>query len=156
MNIFVLDKDIVKSAEYQCDKHCIKMILESAQLLCSAFDQGVAPYRRTHYNHPCSKWIRESISNYKWLIGYGEAMLDEYTYRYGKIHKSGLVIQWCKDHLDELELPEIEMSEFALCMPDEYKVEGNVVESYRRYYMGEKRSIVSWKGRDIPYWWLDA
>jgi hypothetical protein len=36
MNIFYLDKDPIKAAEYSCDKHVVKMILESAQMLCTA------------------------------------------------------------------------------------------------------------------------
>ena len=36
MNIFILDENIEKCAQYHCDKHIIKMILESAQLLCTA------------------------------------------------------------------------------------------------------------------------
>ena len=36
MNIFYLDKDPVKAAEMSCDKHVVKMILESAQMLCTA------------------------------------------------------------------------------------------------------------------------
>lgn len=35
MNIFVLDLDPVKCAEYHCDKHVIKMTLETAQILCT-------------------------------------------------------------------------------------------------------------------------
>jgi len=35
MNIFYLDKDPVKAAQYSCDKHVVKMILESAQMLCT-------------------------------------------------------------------------------------------------------------------------
>ncbi len=34
MNIFVLDENPVKCAEYHLDKHCIKMILEQTQILC--------------------------------------------------------------------------------------------------------------------------
>ena len=67
MNIFVLHKDPVVAAQMQCDKHVVKMLLESAQMLCSPFEPGSAPYRRSHYNHPCSKWARESSSNYQWL-----------------------------------------------------------------------------------------
>ena len=35
MNIFFLDWDIDKCAKDHCDKHVVKMILETAQLLCS-------------------------------------------------------------------------------------------------------------------------
>ena len=36
MNIFYLDKDLSKSAEYLCDKHIVKMIIEHIQLLSTA------------------------------------------------------------------------------------------------------------------------
>ena len=84
MNIFVLDYNPKRAAQMQCDKHVVKMPLETAQILCSAFEPGTAPYKRTHYNHPCSVWGRESKVNYKWLIEHGLALSDEYTYRYGK------------------------------------------------------------------------
>ena len=60
MNIFVLDTDPQTAARLMCNKHVVKMILESAQMLCSAFENGEAPYRRAYYNHPCTKWARES------------------------------------------------------------------------------------------------
>ena len=36
MNIFVLDNDPVIAAQTQCDKHVVKMIVESAQMLSTA------------------------------------------------------------------------------------------------------------------------
>ena len=36
MNIFYVDRDPVKAAQMMCDKHIVKMILESAQMLCTA------------------------------------------------------------------------------------------------------------------------
>ena len=36
MNIFVLNKDPVLAAQEQCDKHVVKMIVESAQMLSTA------------------------------------------------------------------------------------------------------------------------
>ena len=87
MNIFVLDLDPVKAARYQCNKHVVKMVLETAQLLCAPFEPGVAPYKRSHFNHPSSIWTRSSLSNYHWLIVHGMALCDEYEYRYSKIHK---------------------------------------------------------------------
>ena len=75
MNIFFLDLNQRKCAKWHVDKHVIKMILESVQLLCSAHhifpnknNLYSPPYKLTHKNHPCSKWVRESLSNYKWLI----------------------------------------------------------------------------------------
>ena len=36
MNLFFLDNDLDKCAEYHVDKHIVKMPLEAAQLLCTA------------------------------------------------------------------------------------------------------------------------
>lgn len=96
MNIFILSKDPIIAAQMQCDKHVVKMILETAQLLCSPFEKGEAPYKRSHFNHPSAIWTRENKSNYEWLITHGLALCEEYTFRYGKEHKSKQVILWCK------------------------------------------------------------
>ena len=100
MNIFILDKDVKKCAQYHCDKHVVKMILETAQLLCgvhhvTAHDTAHVPYKLSHKNHPCAIWARESFSNYVYLCELGLELCKEYTHRYGKRHKSLDVILWC-------------------------------------------------------------
>ena len=99
MNIFLLDTDTKKCAQYHCDKHVVKMILETAQLLCGVHHMTnqitEAPYKLSHRNHPCSIWARESLSNYLYLCELGLELCKEYTYRYGKRHKSQDVIEWC-------------------------------------------------------------
>lgn len=153
MNIFVLDRDPVTAAQFALDKHVTKMVLETAQLLCSAFPQGAAPYRRTHYNHPCGVWTRASRDNFRWLATHGLALADEYEFRYGKVHKSRGVILWCIEHLDEVEFPSTDLTPFALAMPDEFKCD-DPVEAYRAYYQGAKAEIATWtKGRPAPAWW---
>ena len=37
MNIFVLDGDYRQCAEWLCDKHVVKMVLEHTQMLCNAY-----------------------------------------------------------------------------------------------------------------------
>ncbi len=95
MNIFAVDKDPKISAQQLCDKHVVKMILESAQMLCAVYDNGTAPYKRAFYNHPCTIWARETEQNYEWLLNHAYAMCQEYTRRYGKVHKSIYAIEWC-------------------------------------------------------------
>ena len=99
MNIFFLDYDTKKCAKYHCDKHVVKMILETAQLLCGAHwvTGSEAPYKLSHKNHPCSIWVRESLSNYLYLCDLGLELCKEYTYRYGRTHKSQQIIEWCLD-----------------------------------------------------------
>lgn|SRR5574337_713421 len=150
MNIFVLDKDPRIAARYHCDKHVVKMILESAQLLCSVYPPNAAPYRRTHYNHPCAVWARQSSQNFHWLLNLACALLDEYTVRYGKVHKTSEVIDWILHH--DPNLPLTGLTEFPQCMPDQYKVTGDPVLAYRKYYMGEKANFATWK-TSKPSWW---
>jgi hypothetical protein len=153
MNIFVLDLDPEMAAIYQGDKHVVKMVLESAQLLCAPYDPGVAPYKRTHYNHPCAKWARENASNYVWLLNHAWALAREYRFRYHKDHSCIPVIDWCYTNVYKLGLPQIDLSPFAQAMPDIYK-NPDPVTAYRSYYTNEKSKIVKWnKGREKPDWY---
>ena len=152
MNIFVLDSDIVKSSEYLVDKHLVKQILEHCQILCTVhhvYNTLNIPYRKTHVNHPCTIWVRESLSNYNWLVDYTQAMLSEYTYRYEKIHACQKVIDWARKNI--LPIEDKGLTPFALAMPEQYKNK-SAVTSYRNYYIGEKHTLFSWKKRKKPYW----
>ena len=149
MNIFVLDKNPHVAAMYACDKHVVKMILESAQMLCSVHPEGTAPYKRGFYNHPCTKWVRASSENYDWLIEHARALCTEYTRRYGKVHKSEKVIDRCDANRPEL--PDVGLTPFAQAMPEDYKNE-DAVEAYRTYYRNDKRRFATWKDVDPPTW----
>ena len=149
MNIFVLDNNPHVAAMYACDKHVVKMILESAQMLCSVQPEGTAPYKRSFYNHPCTKWVRASSANYDWLIEHARALCTEYSRRYGKVHKSEKVIDWCDANRPEL--PDVGLTPFAQAMPEDYKNE-DAVEAYRTYYRNDKRRFATWKDVDPPTW----
>lgn len=160
MNIFVLHWNTRQCAQMHCNKHVIKMILESCQLLCSAWHM-IDPcheiyqpcYKLTHKNHPCSIWVRQSTGNYKWLCSLAIELCYEYTYRYGKIHKSQPFIESLSDHVPPIE--NNEMTQMPLAMPTQYKTDDAVL-SYRHYYIEEKKSLHNWTGkfgsRDIPDW----
>ena len=153
MNIFFLDYDTTKCAKYHCDKHVVKMILETAQLLCGSHwvIGGEAPYRLSHKNHPCAIWVRESLSNYLYLCDLGLELCKEYTYRYGKRHKSQDIIEWCLENKPSIN--DIGFTEPPKAMPDEFKV-NDVIESYRIYYKKGKSKFTSWKNREVPEWFL--
>jgi hypothetical protein len=155
MNIFVLDLDPKKCAEYHSNRHVVKMCIEYAQLLCGAHwmtegGQYEIPYKLSHKNHPCTIWTRQCIENYKWLCDLGIELCEEYTYRYGKRHKSQDIIEWAIAHRPMIP-NNGKITQFALAMPDECKV-GSPVESYRQYYMSEKRGFAIWKNRETPNW----
>lgn len=151
LNIFVLDTDLEKCAEYHCDKHVVKMILEYAQMLSSVVrlqghDVG---YKLTHKNHPCTIWARESLSNYNWLKRLTRLLNYEYKYRYNKDvnHKSYDLVKT----LPTPDIPDIGLTPFAQAMPDQYKNK-DAVKAYREYYLKEKSLLLKWTKRIIPKW----
>ena len=90
MNIFVLSEDPVQAAQWQCDKHVVKMIIESAQMLSSAVVRhgGECIYKPTHKHHPCTIWAGDSHENWSWLYRHFVALSLEYEARYKKQHLS--------------------------------------------------------------------
>ena len=157
MNIFFLHWDPRICAMMHVDKHVVKMILESTQMLCTTHHTTgstyIPPYKMTHKNHPCNIWLRESQSNYMFLVKLGEELCKEYTYRYGKIHK-------CQEYIKELgkNIPPITDKGFtqpAQAMPNMYKSKDSV-EAYRAYYYFDKMNLHSWKKRDIPEWIIET
>lgn len=152
MNIFVLDRDTQTCAQYHNNKHVVKMVLESAQLLSTTMNLtgGAGPYRTTHKNHPCTKWVRNSRENYTWLCDLFDSLLVEYTFRYDKIHKCSAYAETFRQHT--FSLPSVGLTPFVLAMPVIYH-SNDAVQSYRQYYMAEKSHIANWGRRAIPYWW---
>lgn len=166
MNIFYLHRKRRRCAKYHCDKHIVKMPIEAAQLLCTAIwlccpdlvvwdseqlewtYKGARVYRKTHTNHPCAVWARANKKNWKWLRKFGIRLCEEYTHRYGKVHKTQGVLEALKCP----PLPDGEFTPPPQCMPDEYKVEDDCVTAYRRYYNGAKKDILTWKNREVPAW----
>ena len=55
MNLFILSLDPVEAANDQCDKHVVKMVTETAQILCTVLQSmGVTHrllYRQTHTHY---------------------------------------------------------------------------------------------------------
>ena len=149
MNIFYLDKDPVKAAQYQYNKHVVKMILESAQMLCTAhhhyaeelgYDNSYIPYKKAHYNHPSTIWTRQNSRNYYWLYHHMLALGDEYTKRYDKTH---LTISKCWQPLQfvpkgmPLGGP---ITQPPQAMPDEFKRDC-AIHAYWLYYVYDKKHI---------------
>ena len=180
MNIFYLDHDVRKCAEMHNDKHVVKMILEYAQLLSTAHrvldgveliglsDSGrkkkfwtlgdsrdYTLYKATHINHPSAVWVRKSAQNYMWLAEMLEVLCGEYTYRYGKVHKverDGLM-QLLKNEFPK-NLPIAPFTEPTPAMPDDVKVSGDSIKSYRNYYINNKTHLANWKKRTTPEWYI--
>jgi len=179
MNIFYIDHDPAQAAEWMVDKHVVKMILESAQLLSTAHRlldgreiEGKSKtgrrarrwvlydarepvlYSATHINHPSALWCRESVENYNWLVDHMFALMQEYTYRYEKEHK-------CQGELSYLlqspphNLKQYDWTPMPSCMDQQYIISTDPLDNYRNYYKIGKASMHSWKKRQPPEWIFD-
>lgn len=175
MNIFYISHSPKQAAEWMVDKHIIKMILESAQLLSTAHRvldgiptvvmkngrklkrynldgrADIMLYQATHINHPCSVWTRESDENYKWVYDHFMALNEEYVFRYGKIHKCFSI----KDELMPLpnNIPILrELTPPKCAMKEEFIISDDPVVNYRNYYKNGKAHLFSWKKRTPPKW----
>ena len=150
MNIFYLSECPMEAAFMQCNKHVVKMTLESAQMLSAAHNlvgEG-GPYKITHKNHPCVKWVCASKSHYYWLYRHFLTLGDEYTERYGKVHKCIREYKWFFMTPPRY----IEDNGFVpppQCMPDECKHE-DTVRAYNNYYMFKNKE---WTEKGSPMVW---
>ena len=171
MNIFHLSENPKESARMLADKHIVKMIVESCQMLANPYYTSLGiftlkglttveeervvkvfdgfprdiPYRISHIYHPSSMWVYGSLSNWYWLLLHVEEMLRQYTLRYCKFHACSNVVDWYFSKPPDIE--DVGLTEFAQAMPDEYKDIDPVV-AYRNYYIGEKK-WAKWKMGDM-------
>jgi hypothetical protein len=145
MNIFYLHSNPALAASYLYDKHKVKMIVESAQMLCTAHiaaGNTDVPYKPSHLNHPSAIWARANKSNYIWLYEHMVAIGREYTKRYNRTH---LTMTKCKAVLSvpPANIPAGDFTEPPQCMPDEYKVENDSISAYWNYYEQDKCRIAN-------------
>jgi len=155
VNIFVLDANPHQAARDHCDKHVVKMVLETAQLLCTAhhvLDGDAVPSglcKPTHRMHPCAVWARKCSANYAWLTELFDGLLREYAKRYGRTHAcskfAGL--------LPPRAIRNGDLTPFAQCMPEAYR-QYDPVAAYRNYYLNDKSYMATWRTQ-VPLWWRD-
>jgi len=171
MNIFYVHHNPHSAAMALCDKHVVKMLTESLQLLSNAhhihgtqgFDDVL--YKPTHLHHPCSKWVAATYGNYRWLWDHANALNREYTLRYAKFHKAWNTTIFnsmnCRGYYlytPPLALTRANVDFYVppMCMPDKYKLYNEPVISYRSYYIEEKSKFAKWRYTSPPDWYLEA
>ena len=181
MNIFVLDMNPTVAAQLQCDKHVVKMIVESAQMLSTVHrmldgdetrirsksgkrmvkhwempnvEDDKLLYKAVHMNHPCTVWSRINRANYAWHYQHFYALCKEYTYRYGKVHASEtLLLERLKKY--PRNLPKGGLTAFPLAMGSnpECMFPEDPVKSYRLFYQTKQdRFSMAWTKRPMPEW----
>lgn len=182
MNIFVVHESAYESAKNLCDKHVVKMIVESAQMLSTAhrvldgtpcvrysknsrklaywymedLSKETMLCKPTMVNHPCTKWVMETDANYKWLANHGIGLCLEYTARYNKVHSMEYMFN------DTLSVPPTninwngKLTPFAQAMPEKYK-QSDAIQAYRTYYIYEKSRFAKWnKSTPAPDWYTEG
>jgi hypothetical protein len=183
MNIFYLSHDIKECAEMHVDKHVCKMVIEYAQLLSTTHrvldgqmyigktvnNRNIKRWRLlderedrlmkpTMMNHPSAIWLRQSRENYIWLYNMWCELQKEFTYRYGKVHATARLIPDLARVPDNCPIGQFTGPTPA--MPDDCKVLGDSLASYRNYYINNKTHLASWKGkvnsRQIPLWYAQS
>ena len=164
LNIFALSECPIESAQWLCDKHIPKLIVECFQMLGSAQRRHGAkdaempltskgtPLKGGYHHHPATRWTGDTRENYWWLVQHAMQLLYEYQFRFRKKHActKGII------HLALMQdrIPEGDMTTFAQCMPDEWKHKHPVL-AYRNYYAVEKAHFARWeRGRPAPAWFL--
>ena len=168
MNIFALDPNPKIAAQYNCDQHCNKIVLECAQMMANCFSLDVLqsappnslgkPRSHSYFNHPVSKWMRQSLGNLLWSIDHAIALECERLYRSYNPHFSMKFINWVADNFDKSNVPDGPQTEFAVAIAPTMQSRQhplfNLVDSvskYRLYYKYDK-PFVTWTKRQKPEW----
>lgn len=157
MNIFYLHHAAPLAARMHCDVHVVKMILETAQMLCTVHhihgNGDAVPYKPTHQHHPSTRWAAESKVQYDWLQQLGVFLCNEYALRYGprrhacEVHIKGVLSAPPPALLAQRQYI---WNEPPQAMPDDCKVEGDSITAYRNYYRKYKSSFAKWKLGAVP------
>lgn len=164
MNVFVCDYDPIVAAKSLADKHVVKMVVETTQLLSTACHlQNISfegQYKATHKHHPCLIALLEQPAFLQWTIAHGVALCHEYTERYQREHKSEQIMAYAAKHLQTDHC--IVMSDFDTfprAVFDEFKTLP-VVDAYRahlrkKYNVLWKPGNARWKFPSVNPLWLE-
>ena len=160
MNIFILDNDPIKAAQYHNDNHVRKMILESAVLMALSYPESdslpkrVKPYwQKTQKNNHCTKWTRATTGNYNFVARLALALCEEYTYRTGKNHATHIIVKWLAKHPSPT-VPQGPQQPHTLAITNDCKLYQDPVEAYREYYKYYKYHLAKWTKRPRPDWYV--
>lgn len=152
MNVFILDRNMEKSAQMLDDAHLRSQINEACQILMANYNHENYPDAKIgHVNHPVTRYY-----SFYWqeieLCSYLKKLLFEYKTRFKKMHQdefwfngymfskvhylSGIVdFSWSKTYVNG-------------SMTDN-------IEEIRHYIMTKPHSKpYTWTNREKPDWWV--
>lgn len=167
VNIFFVDLNPTRAAEALVDKHVVKMVLESTQMLANAYYHEKAtcpppstmsgtPYQKVHWDHPSAIWVREDFKHWVWLKMHAFELARQYTVRFPnallKEHACLKALQYMEKNSPIGWLGNRNFTQPPQCMPPEFKVRGDSVAAYRAYYRIGKKELHAWTSVPPPEW----
>lgn len=191
MNIFILSEEreplvhYQQQAQYHIDKHVVKMIAESTQMLVTvlaaqprhlkqldklaswphiADNLPCKPLSASTTKHPCTGWTASRIEHFNYLACLALQLCHEHRYRY-PLSAEHAYMPWLQALVSTLTVdfnlgPTAALpTQFAIAVKDANKRSiaadhANALDTYRRYYVRDKRSFATWKKRMKPMWFL--
>mmetsp|Transcript_28037 Transcript_28037/g.45124 ORF Transcript_28037/g.45124 Transcript_28037/m.45124 type:complete len:262 (-) Transcript_28037:144-929(-) len=176
MNIFFLSMSPKQAARWHANIHVVKMIVETAQLLCNVHhrqrehclppyvNKSRIPYKESAAGHRklgSMIWVAESLGNYRWAVQLGLELCIEYNKGRGRAagktskHKTQKVLEWLRDHEPSfLRSKRTPVKAKHLAMPPRFKKAASSVQAYRDYYYSKRRKMkMEWPSGRTPVWW---
>jgi len=177
MNIFFLSMNPRRCARMHANIHIVKMIVETAQLLCNVHRRQrelcLAPYigpNKIPYKESASGhrklgsmiWVGESHGNYKWAVQLGLELCAEYNQGRGRAagkttqHRTQRVLEWLQRYEPNFKIKRRTPVKLKhLAMPDKFKKASSSIEAYRDYYYSKRKTMtMAWDPKKrTPDWW---
>ena len=149
MNVFILDRDMRKSAQMLDDAHLKAQINEACQILMANWNYAHYPDAKIgHVNHPVTVFYGEKQRKTE-LMDYLGWLLDEYLFRFGKEHQNCFWLDGFNPYDTFTPLLNFEVSKTY--------VNGhmtNDIETIRHYIMTKPHTRpLTWTNRENPDWW---
>ena len=121
-----------------------------------------------NYGTKQSKWCRKCKEHFDYIKTYMEILLDEYSYRYGKIHGLSKFLEWIDYDAPKINIPAGNLKsiniEWKVLNPKYRKariVDGFKLQ-YKAYLQTKGINVADFTKRDVPEWlmtednmWLD-
>lgn len=188
MNIFLLSyernpaKHFAEQARFHCDKHVVKMIAESVQLIVTSLSSSpladrysgsmpsmapsalpCKPLSKGHAKHPCSIWASADISHAYYLVRLGLALCAAKNSRW-PLNPSHEYESWLRSLNHDFEVIGFQLHD---PIPTHFPVAINTASEqstsqdhhiacslYRSYYVQAKARFATWRNTSRPLWFI--
>lgn len=151
MNVFILDKNMEKSAQMLDDAHLRAQINEATQILMANYNRNNYPDAKIgHVNHPVTMLYSETEREYE-LFWYLSELLDEYFIRFGKQHQNTF---WWSGFYSSVKTVIGIDSEFIYSKTYVNGVMTDDISEIRKYISTKPmQKKPTWTRRQKPDWW---